>query len=176
MIKRFGDAPFILDTIRHEMDQQNHATIDHISEQRMRGNDGKPFAPELHILGVRSSRLLKSLRASPATMSGARVTSAIGTNVVYAGMHEEGFEGEVTVAPHKRKKFTTQVFSAGYMRLGKRKTVRRKVRGADISVGSHKRLMKIPARAPITTGIEERLDAIGDAVSDAIIAAGTKNL
>jgi phage gpG-like protein len=74
------------------MDEQNQITIGHIARNRMKGNNNVPFPVEEHILGVRTARLRGSL---PAGLGKARVferavESSIGSNVVYAAVHEFG--------------------------------------------------------------------------------------
>lgn len=164
IIARLGDAGYLMDAVRREMDTQNQFTVDAIAEKRLSGKG--PFPVEQHRLGERTHRLRPSLRRTNSVVTGGAVEGSIGTNVEYAGVHEFGFEGEVTVAGHARKRFAMQTFVG----VGKRNP-RRKVRKADVTVGAFKRHMKVLARAPITTGVEERIPATGLAVSRAIVTA-----
>jgi hypothetical protein len=148
-----------------ELDKQNQLTIGAVTRDRLTGHG--PFPVEQHRLGVRTNRLRSSLRNVPATSAGTRVDSAIGTNAKYAGVHEFGFDGEVTVRPHARKRYELVTFAGG---VGKRKT-RKRVRRADVFVGAFRRHMKVAARAPITTGVEERLGVYGAAIGQAIVDA-----
>lgn len=166
---RLGSAEHLMKAVVVETNRQNQLTVDAIAERRLSGKG--PFPVGLHRLGERTHRLRPSLRRADATISGSAVESSIGTNVVYAGVHEFGFDGEVTVRPHARKRFERQSFNG----LGNR-VVRRKVRKADTSVGVFKRKMNIPARAPITTGVEERLPILGAALSRAIVDAWEQTL
>jgi len=81
-------------------------------------------------LSVRTNRLRNSVNASKAIILGTGVASTIGSNVVYARRHEFGFDG---------------------------KTVRKRIRGADIYVRGFKRHVHTPARAPFGHGIADRL-------------------
>jgi phage gpG-like protein len=138
------------------MDKTNEETVGHIKEVRLTGKG--PFPSSEGKLGVRTNRLRASLRPSKAVITNGIVQSAIGTNVVYAGVHEFGFQGEEQVAAHTRQHFSKQVI------FGKRK----KVRGADINVRTFTRKMNIPARAPISRGIEECLPNYSQSISDAV--------
>ena len=165
IIARLGATDWLLRAVAVELNRQNQFTVDAIAEQRLTGKG--PFPVSEHRLGERTHRLRPSLRRTQAEVSGSSVTGSIGTNVVYAAAHEFGVEEDVTVRPHARKQFKMQTFGALF---GARK-VRRKVRQADRFVGTFKRRLKLPARAPITTGVEERMPATGAAVSAAIVAA-----
>jgi hypothetical protein len=162
IIARLGSVDWLLDAMRRRMDTENQFTVDAIVEKRLTGKG--PFPPAEHRLGERTHRLRPSLRRTDSEVSGSAVMGSIGTNVIYAGVHEYGFDGEVTIRPHSRKRIETQSFAG----LGKR-TLRRKVRKADTFVGAFKRRMKLPARAPITTGVEERIPALGAGISQAIV-------
>ena len=106
-------------------------------------------------------------RGTPGVPPG--IDATVGTNVEYARVHEFGFSGTVMVGGHVRQRFSSRSFIGATQANGKARTVRRKVRGADLAVGSHKRQMNIPARAPFFHGIQDRTEAIGTAVSRAAI-------
>ena len=162
IIRRLGATGEIMRAVARAMNTQNQSTVDAIAEKRLSGKG--PFPVGKHRLGERTHRLRPSLRRTAATVSGSTVVSAIGSNVVYAGAHEFGVDKEVTVKPHARKRFEVQTF----LGAGKRK-VSRRVRKADTFVGVGKRHMRLPARAPITTGVQERIPIMGAAISTAII-------
>lgn len=171
LIEQFGSvATWLPGVIAQTLRRENDFTIRHIQQERMQGNNGAPFPASEHKLGVRSKRLRSSLNAPPPVISGNEVISSIGTNVKYAAVHEFGFHEIVQVRPHLRKRTRIQRFDA-VDKLGKRKTVRRKVRGADIAVRAHDREMDLPARAPITYGVAERMPALGDIMSRDIVRA-----
>ncbi len=159
--------------IAAEMDVQNQLTIAHISQERMRGNNGKSFPVEMGILGIRTANLVRSLRASKTTVSSSGgVSSTIGTNVVYAGINE--FGGVI--------RRTTKA-GVARLRADNHGNLLRQPgrRGAIFASIHHKRVkevafqggksyvINIPARAPITHGIEDRADAYGAAVSKRIL-------
>jgi phage gpG-like protein len=157
VIRRLRDDEGLGRALVPAMDRQNQAAIAHISKFRMRGNNKQPWPASMGILGIRTARLWKSLRASQAVATGAHVSSGIGTNVQYAGAHEFGFNGTVQVAPHTRKKTRREVI------FGKRRVVRK----GDTGVRGHSRKMNMPARAPITRGIQDKAEEYGAAMGEA---------
>jgi phage gpG-like protein len=159
-----GATDAMLRAVAKTTDLENQVTVGHIMKKRLTGQG--PFPVSEHRLGVRTNRLRGSLRATPAAVAGSQVLSSIGTNVVYAFVHEFGFSGTVDVKPHARKHYRAMSFTGA----GKRR-VRRKVRQADVFVRPFKRKMNVPARAPITTGLEERMPAVGAEISEAIVKA-----
>jgi phage gpG-like protein len=82
--------------VARTMDRQNELMVGRINREKLsrRGQ---------MTLGVVTGRLRRSLRPSKASIAGNTVTSAIGTNVEYAAVHEFGFNGEVAVKAHRRK-------------------------------------------------------------------------
>jgi hypothetical protein len=149
------------------MDFQNQQTKTHIEDERLTGEG--PFPPSEHKLGVRSGLLRRSLRATPARVTGRTVTSAIGTNIFYAAIHEFGgsFQRKAT---------------GGITRLradAKGNLLRNGRGGAIFAKKEHKRVaeraftfksrtIKFPERAPIRTGIEDCVPSYGGAISAAI--------
>jgi phage gpG-like protein len=219
LIGRITDTRGLLRAVAREMDLQNQFTIEHISAERMRGNNGKPFPVSDHKLGIRTSHLVKSIRASKSIINGDGITSTIGSNVKYAGIHEFGFNGSVMVAGHVRKRFAVREFlgaqktapvfkpSATTRRRGESneaffaraksredfarrrfdeklnafnfenrdsRVIRRKVRVGDQNVKTHQRKVNMPARAPFRFGLQDRSQAIGDALNKSIIAFWNK--
>lgn len=173
VIERTGDKAPLLAAIAQAMDLANQDTVAHISKVRMRGNDWKPFPPEAHKLGIRSGRLYKSLHHSPAVVAGDQVVSTIGSNVVYAGVHEFGFRGTVTVKAHTRKRVSFVRASAWWwdkpVKVGRKRMIRIE---NDQSVRSHSRRMNMPARAPIWHGIQDNQARVSKIVSNAIVQWG----
>ena len=137
-----GIPPFLLAAAAKEIDRQNELTVGHIQANRLskRGAD---------TLGVVTNRLRLSVRPSKAVIKGNLILSSIGTPVEYAGAHEFGFEGRVSVAAHTR--------------------LRNGDEDDKIQVRAHTRQMKIKARAPLQRGIRDRIDRYGSALSSAII-------
>lgn len=162
LARRVADVPAVLGVVAKEVDRQVQLTVAHITQFRLTGTG--PFPVSDHKLGVRTGHLRRSLRATRAQVSGSAVQASIGTNVVYAGAHEFGFDGTVMVGGHVRKRKVTREFLSKTGRA-----IRKRVRVGDTIVGPHPRKLKIPARAPITTGIEDRVPAMGAAVSAAIV-------
>jgi phage gpG-like protein len=137
----------------------------------MKGNDGKPFPPEMHILGIRTGHYAQSIRASKATISGTAIESSIGSNVIYAGVHEFGARIE-----HKARTGTARLRTDAHGNLLRRgnlatfaRSGHKRVKEVAYEAGAH--TLEIPARAPVTTGIEDRLDDYRSAISEACAAA-----
>lgn len=175
---RIGDREALLRQIARSIDTENQLTIAHISTVRMRGNNGKPFAPEMHVLGIRSARLIKSVRASKAQAVGSSVTGGIGSNVKYAGTHE--FGGRIKIPARQGTARLRTDRSGSLMRqIGFPKLAvfaRRKhkqVKEVAYSAAAHE--INMPARAPIRTGIEDRKPQYGTAISNAIVNFWEKN-
>jgi phage gpG-like protein len=155
-IDRLKDSPGALRAIARRMDFENNLTIEQIRRFHLSG----PTTDSS--LSVRTSRLRGSIRSTQPIVTADGVESSIGSNLIYAGVHEFGFEGEVQVRPHNRTSRKFQKFKFGG------KTINRKIRGADIRVGTFKRQMRIPARAPIGHGIADRAEDYGAGISTAI--------
>ena len=140
------------------LDKQNQQTVGYIDEKKLRQR-----GPET--LGVISSRLWKSIRNTPAVAgSDGGITSSIGSNVVYAGVHEFGFDGMVTVRSHSRK---ITEFARGakqvkvfYMKDGRIRArdvrTKRRETGGTVQVREFERHMHMPERAYIRRSLEER--------------------
>lgn len=139
-LRRLISLPAITPSvIARTMDRENQITVGHIQRDKL--SQRGPLT-----LGVVTNRLRGSIRASKAQIdnsgSKAVIVSSIGTNVIYAGVHEYGFRGRVTVRAHTREGFT---------------------------VRQHMRQMNVKERAPIRTGVRERLPAVSEAIADAVV-------
>ena len=169
----------MLQAIAHALDLENELTVGHIQAEHLTGTG--PFPPSEHRLGVVSNRLRSSVRPSAAKIVDNGVSSSIGTNVAYAGIHEFGFDGTVTVRSHTRRIFARKgqagrelIFTllrwdgAGHIKKGR--TIKKMV-AAEVTVRSFKRHMRMPERAPIRTGIEERIPNYSRSISAAILTA-----
>lgn len=109
-------------------------------------------------LGVRTNRLRGSIRRNRARVSGGgQVSSSIGSNVEYMGVHEFGYEGPQRVPAHVRR--VNQAFG-----IPLEKPVQARVK-------AHTRQAKFKERAPIRKGIRDRLPAYSAAISAAIVNA-----
>ena len=156
-----GFERVVLEEIAGEMNRQNELTVAHIKEARATGQG--PFPVDEHRLGVRTGRYRRSIRRSEARIIGTTaVVSTIGSNVAYAGTHEFGFTGVVDVKGHTRQVASRNV--RGVLD-GKRRLV---AKGIGY-VKPHQRRMASAARAPITTGIMDRAENYGAAVSNRIV-------
>lgn len=159
----------LLVAARATIDEQNEKTIKHIQARKLSRR-----GPET--LGVRTNLLRKSVRRTDAVISGETVTGSIGSNVRYLGPHEFGFEGDVQVKAHRAKNAATDILliSGGrqirrWELIGSGATRARQIASGTVQVRAHTRHMKIPARAPLRRGIEERAPATGKALSEAIL-------
>ena len=172
LVERMGSSAVVLDAIRRGMDFQNQLTLGEIVEKRLTGKG--PYPVSEHRLGERSHLYRKSVRAAAAVVNGGTVESSIGANVVYAGIHE--FGGVIAHAARK-----------GNVRLRTDKAGNLQRRGANGKLATfakrHNKYAKtveyqgkaytvrMPARAPITTGIESRLTAYGEGISREVVKA-----
>lgn len=137
----------LLEAARAELDVTNQIVLGGIVARRFTGKG--PFAASDHRLGVVTNRLRASLRATAAQVDGPSLTFQIGSNVEYFGAHEAGFQGAVSVRPHRRRITKKQSFKFGG------RATRRVVQKQDAAVSAHTRQVNIPARAPLRTGLEE---------------------
>jgi phage gpG-like protein len=88
-IQRFKDMPQELpQAIKRGMDRALPVVAGRIVKRRLSGKG--PYPPALHQLGEKTGRLRRSVRAEPAVISGNDITGAIGSNVIYAPVHEFG--------------------------------------------------------------------------------------
>jgi phage gpG-like protein len=136
------------DAVAAAMDLQNQLTIGYTVKNKLTAAN-PPY------LNVRTGRLRGSLRASRAIVRGKRITSDIGTNVAYAGVHEYGFKGTVQV-----KAFERQIPPG---RFG-----RNSAGGGTERVRAHSRRVKFKARHMIHDGVEDTLQDYADKISAAI--------
>lgn len=99
------------------------------------------------VLHVRTGTLRRSInRKVDVTPSGAVAT--IGTNVKYAGVHEFGFNGEVTVKAHGRK-----------------------MRAGVIAVRQHTRKMHMPERSYLRSTLKDFALRIRTEIKEAAVKA-----
>ena len=151
LIERFHGAPARLGArVARTVDLQNQLTIGYAQANKM--SQRGPAT-----LGVRTNRLRSSLRATAAVQEGALITSAIGTNVVYAAAHEFGFDGEVAVRAHSRK--VSQAFGQPLKAA------------VSASVKAFSRHVHLPVRSFIRSSLGERAGAYSTSLSAAVVAA-----
>jgi phage gpG-like protein len=152
------------------MDEQNELTIGHIQQAHLTGRG--PFPVAEHKLGVRTNRLRGSVRASAATVAGNKVDSAIGSNVIYAAIHEFGGRihhpaREVKVRLHTdaRGNLVRQLGNSNLARFAKSTHKRFK----EITSQGKAYDVDMPERAPFRTGIDECAPHYGKSISAAIV-------
>jgi phage gpG-like protein len=163
----------VLRGLRDTMDEQNQFTISKIQ----RYNKGKgPFPVSQHRLGHVSGFWAKSIHAPKARIVGTSVASSIGSPIEYAAAHEFGAKIRRTVKPGKVRlqldrfgQLMRQTDDYGDNRAvfasRKHKNVFEKA-----YAGGKSYTVNIPARAPITHGIEDRKAEYERAMSASIIA------
>lgn len=162
-----GFPPRLAQAVAGAMDRQNQLTIAHAQRHYLSG-------PRPQRLGVRTNRLRSSLTAAPARVTGDSVISSIGTNVAYAGAHEFGFDGSVTVRAHQRNIFRSHQTGGGSvfdMRTGRvrRQAVRTiSLLQGQATVRSHARRVKMRARPFLRPAVEDSRLEYSKAVSTAI--------
>lgn len=153
LVARMEDFPDrILPAMARGMSRAAQIAAGRIVQKRLSGQG--PFPVRDHRLGVVTSRLRSSVRATEAEISGGQVSVTIGTNVEYAAAHEFGFKGKVQVPQHSRAVRSRDTFAdVSRMTAGGRvrKTRERMSSGVTI-VKAHARMMNIPARAPFGYG------------------------
>jgi phage gpG-like protein len=168
----------VLTAMAGALQKQNLLTIGQASERRMNFPGDGPTTPEG--LRHRTGHLLRSLR-SVTTVSGDTVTSSIGSNVRYFGVHEFGFQGTQQVKAYSRRAAQRVELSGGQIvnllaatRLGLigrggkiRKGMGKLLDRGSVNVRAHERRANFPARMMIQKTIAERLPEISQAVSDA---------
>jgi phage gpG-like protein len=160
------------------MDQANTIVVSRIRSDHLTGRG--PFPPEEHRLGARTNRLRGAVWASPATVSGDTVQSAIGDNVKYAAIHEFG-----GVIHHAARKGTVRLRTNKHTLGGSEGELLRQEGHPHLAVfakASHKNVKEVafeagehdvmmPERAPFRTGIQENLAVYGRLVGQAVQAA-----
>lgn len=177
-ITALGELPKeLLETVRATIDVQNESIVAHIQARRLTAPGAtRPLPPSHGILRHVTGRVKKSLRRNDAQIRGETVEGTIGTNVRYAGVHEFGFEGDVQVKAHRAKNAATDVLLvSGGRRIfrweleGSGAKRAKQVASGTVQVRAHSRRMKIPARAPIARGIEDKAEKTGKALGEAVL-------
>lgn len=162
----------MLDAVRQELDYQNQLTVG-VAQRDFLSKRGPTT------LGVVTNRLRLSASAFPAEIQGQSVFSSLGSNVRYAGAHEFGFNGTVTVRAHSRRNPNSDVYKTGakssIARMDSRGRIVRNnpkpVALGVIQVKAHKMKMNIPARAPFQQAIEAREEKYRVGISRVIVSA-----
>jgi phage gpG-like protein len=152
-LARLDDLSKPLAAAAAAIDEENVFTVSHIQQKNLSYPKHKPAVATG--LRVQSNRLRGSIRASKATVQGTKVQAGIGSNVVYAAIHEFGGQ----TAPHD---IVPKKGKALKFRIGDRVVFARKVRHPGST---------FPARRYVRGGIEDRANDYGQAVAAAIVGA-----
>lgn len=125
--------------------------------QKERFTGKGPFPISEQRLGNISGRLKRDLHAEPAVKTANGYQGKIGSIMEYFGIHEFGFEGEVSVREHSRKAAT--LTKPGPFRdtaKGRLLSVRQKsLLFRAKTIKAHKRKLKIEARQPLRAALAQ---------------------
>jgi phage gpG-like protein len=187
-----GPAAVIMPAIARALDRENEYTVGQTVRERMSFPRGQQSTMEG--LRVQTSRLRRSLTRSRAVVTQGGVTSSIGSNVKYYGVHEFGYSGIQSVKQHTRKLptryFLTQGVTVSHRDAGRaglltragklRKGFGTKTDARYITVPAHLRKVNLPARQMVQRTVQARMPlyqlAIAEAVRDAVAGQqGRKN-
>ncbi len=149
ILQRLKDRAGLGRVIAGAMDYQNELTIARVQEERLSGPTSDTT------LSVRTGMLRRSIRRTNAYVSPNAIISAIGSNLVYAGPLEYGFDGDVAVQAHTREVATSRT--------------KKQSPTITVQVRAHKRHVHITGRHYLEGTVAERMDEIGEGVSSAII-------
>lgn len=160
------------------MDKANHMAVGQIQTDHLIGKG--PFPPEQHKLGTRSSLLLRSVTPSPAIETApGKIESAIGSNLVYAAIHEfggrirhEAREMKVRHQLDKRGCLVKQLKNSNLLMFARKGATPFR----ETTVQARAYDVNIPERAPIRTGLKEARGHYTREISAAIVAAWRDSL
>ena len=113
------------------------------------------------VLHVRTGTLRRSINRK-VTQTSAGVFATVGTNVAYAGAHEYGFDGAVTVKSHTRRA-ALQMAAKRTQRVGKSE--------GTINVREFVRHMHMPERSFLRSELRDRSDEIRQSLRAAALEA-----
>lgn len=140
---RAADLSPLMDRIGQAMES---STIERFDEER--APDGSRWAPSIRAREEGGKTLTQSARLRQSITHNVLGGDAVevGTNVEYAGVHQSGFEGAVTVKSHKRG--LTHVFG-------------RKLQSPrQVLIPSFSRSMNLPARPFLGISADDELEII----------------
>lgn len=124
------------------------------------------------VLHVRTGTLRRSINRRVVDTP-VRIAAQVGTNVVYAAIHEYGFSGEENVREHVRKHYDIgTVKLTGKEHNGMRTWVRE--RGEYLRTGkviAHTRTMNMPARSYLRSSLKEMEPKIVEGIRAAAVEA-----
>lgn len=166
----------LVEAIAHGMDQANQLAVGKIKTAHLTGTG--PFPVEEHKLGRVSGLLRGSVWATDATpISGTAVQSAIGSNVIYAAIHEFGgrihHEARAMKVRHRldaRGQLVKQLGNSSLLMFAGAKYKR--VRETTVQAKAYD--VEMPERAPFRTGLEESRPTYKTVISRAILGEWEK--
>lgn len=167
-----GDPAAMFDRLTHPNETMRQAlslgmqilTLQ-VAKERFTGQG--PFPVSSNKLGVVSGRLRRDLHSEPIAITETGYSGRTGSAVEYFGPHEIGFSGEVSVRAHARAAHT--LAERPLVSKKGKVTTRPAQSRLEQSVRAHKRNVKIPARRPLRTGIEQHSSRVlGAAITKAI--------
>jgi phage gpG-like protein len=166
----------ILGAIVRGMDQANQIALNNIKSNHLTGQG--PFPPEEHKLGRRSGLLRGSANASASRpISGTQVQSTIGSNVIYAFIHEFGgrihYEARAMKVRHKldaRGNLVKQLANDHLLVFARAGAKR--ARTQTVQAQAHD--VSMPERAPFRTGLAESRGQYTTNISRQIVAEWQK--
>ena len=166
VIPRIKNQLGLARALARTMDQQNQYTVAIIQQRYMSG----PTTPTT--LSVRTNRLRGSIRATATTVTPGGLVSAIGSNVVYARIHEFGGVIKRTSLAGIVRLRTTR--SGQLIRRGKNGKLavfagRHHKNFRNVAARGASWEINMPARAPIQHGIADRAPEYSAALSDAVL-------
>jgi hypothetical protein len=155
VIRNLSEAPEKLPVaIKRGMDRALSIVRGRVQANRFSGVG--PFPPEWHRLGERSGGLRQSIVEEPAVIYGNEVTGAIGVGVFYGQVHE----------------FGKQIYGKPLMTFQIPRGSRIYGTGGGVAGGGETwvraKLVIIPPRAALTTGVTENLPFIAEEISQDI--------
>ena len=159
----------MLAAVARGLDRATELALARIKEERLRGQG--PFPADEGRLGVRSARLVQSATRFPAQISGTTVTSSLGSNVRYAGIHEFGGTIRRVVKPGKVRLRTDR--KGELLKRGNLATFARKSHKGvrEISyAGGKEYTIAIPARAPFGHGLADSGEDFEREIGAALLA------
>lgn len=157
VVARMQSLPMrVLQDIASAMKKENQFTVSHIQAEHLTGQG--PFPVEEHKLGVRTNRLRSSARATDPVISGQHIDSAIGSNVIYAAIHEFGGrinkparQAKIRLRTDARGNLVRQMANTNLARFAR--SDHKRARETTVAVAAHS--IDMPERAPFRTGIQE---------------------
>jgi hypothetical protein len=156
-----GAGGKVLVAVRDAVRTQNQYVIGRLGTY----NRGKgPFPVSQHRLGHVSGNWRLRMN-SKESIQGTQVRAAIVNEMEYAAAHEFGFRGAVNVRAKARRQRSRNVGKSGRLGVEDKSAVA----FGFANVKSFTRQANIPARAPITHGIEKHIPKYETALSNAII-------